>query len=376
MARLRQRIEDRLAESLYNELASRPEARSRARLAEAAAFAIAILVHLFTLSLLVLAGWIAYVAWRNPVAWIAILLLPGIAFLMRPRFARLSEDAIVVSRTAAPTLHALVDRMRAEAGAPRIDKIAVSTEFNATAGAYGLRQRRVLVIGLPLWNVLGRQERVDLLGHELGHFVSGDLRRGLVVGTALQSLAVLVDLFQADQEAVIEDGLHPFARATMWIAGLPARLVFIALFLITLRAGQRSEYVADRLGSKLGGSDATVAGFTASLMGPLLMNRMASEVLRSARRDLWEFQREYVRDFPAMERERLLRAAARERARADDTHPPTHLRIKLAEQPELRVPPAVVLGEGEADAIERELKPYYDKLGARLRDELLPEDYR
>ncbi|GAB3411365.1 hypothetical protein [Flindersiella endophytica] len=142
-----------------------------------------------------------------------------------------------------------------------------------------------------------------------------------------------------------------------------------------MRAGQRAEYVADRLGSKLGGSDATASSFAMALAAPLVMNRLSTEALRSSRRDLWEVQREYVREFPAVERERLLRAAKR-RARADATHPPTHLRIKLAEHPELRVPPAVVLGEGEADAIERELKPYYDKLGMRLRDELLPADLR
>lgn len=376
VARLRQRIEDQLAESLFNDLAKRGDDGPRARLAEVAAFAIAIVIHLYTLGLLVFAGWLAYVGWRNPLAWVAVLILLGIVFLMRPRFGRLEEDEKIVSRKSAPTLHALVDRMRAEAGSAPIDLIAVDTHFNAMAGAIGLRRRRVLVIGLPLWNVLDRQERVAVLGHELGHLVLGDLRRGLVVGTALRAVAVLVELFQGDRDAVVDDGLHPIVRGLMWIVGLPARLVFTALFLLTLRAGQRSEYLADRLGSKLGGSDATASSFASMLTGPLLMNRLATEVLRSSRRDLWEVQREYFRDFPAQERERLLRAAAKERARADETHPPTHLRIKLAERPELRVPPAIVLDPAEAEAIERELKPYYDVLGRRLRDELLPVDLR
>ncbi|GAB3411370.1 M48 family metallopeptidase [Flindersiella endophytica] len=149
VARFRQRIEDRLAESLYNGLAGGPDVRTGGRLTEMSAFAIAVVVHLFTVSLLVLAGWIASMAWRNPIAWVAILLLPAIALLMRPRFGRLDDDTVLISRKSAPTLHALVDRMRAEVGAPRLAAIGIDTDFNARATAVGLRRRKVLVIGLP-----------------------------------------------------------------------------------------------------------------------------------------------------------------------------------------------------------------------------------
>ena len=39
-------------------------------------------------------------------------------------------------------------------------------------------------------------ERVALLGHELGHFVNGDPRRGLLTQPALTMLASAADLFR------------------------------------------------------------------------------------------------------------------------------------------------------------------------------------
>jgi hypothetical protein len=56
----------------------------------------------------------------------------------------------------------------------------------------GLRRRRVVHIGIPLWFTLEPQPRVAVLGHEVGHFVNGDLRRSLLVGSSIDTLIELV----------------------------------------------------------------------------------------------------------------------------------------------------------------------------------------
>jgi Zn-dependent protease with chaperone function len=382
LVRLRRRIEDELAERLYAELASRSMDRPGWDLAAVTSVVIAVLVHLFTLGLVGLAGWLVVVAYDNVLAWVAIVLLVGIAFLMRPKFFRLDKPAVSVTREQTPRLYALVDEVSQALGGPTIQRIVLDTSYNAAVTAIGPLRRRLLIIGLPMWNVLDRQERVALLGHEIGHFVNSDPRRSLVVGSAVESLAALDELFSGEARPLIpgdDDFLttsYTKAMAVLRMLVVPARAVAVALVLTTMQARQRAEYLADQLASKAGGTAANVSGLDAELLGALSMRQLAVDVRKARTPNLWKAQRAYVREFPALERERLRRAAAVRRSRVDESHPPTHLRIKLAEVPQRYSPAAVVLSQGEADAIERELQPCYDQLEKELRGELLRAMYQ
>lgn len=88
------------------------------------------------------------------------------------------------------TVLALLDRVAAEIGVEPVDAVVVSGEFNAAYGTVGPR-RRVLHLGLPLWESLTAQQKVALLGHEFAHGANGDSRHGVVVGTSLATLARL-----------------------------------------------------------------------------------------------------------------------------------------------------------------------------------------
>ncbi|GAA5003812.1 hypothetical protein [Actinopolymorpha pittospori] len=52
--------------------------------------------------------------------------------------------------------------MTVELRGPRLDRIVLDGAFNASARRVGLRRRPVLTLGVPLWNILDPQERVDL----------------------------------------------------------------------------------------------------------------------------------------------------------------------------------------------------------------------
>lgn len=74
-------------------------------------------------------------------------------------------------------------------------QVLLGAEWNASAATVGLRRTRVLMIGLPLFLCLRPQERVALLGHEMGHFADGDLRTSLLTRPALETFGILADLF-------------------------------------------------------------------------------------------------------------------------------------------------------------------------------------
>ncbi len=98
---------------------------------------------------------------------------------------------IVLKRRHHPELFAVIDELCLVAEAPKIDKVLIGGEFNASAfetpelGPFGDWQRHV-VIGMPLALMATRDEFAACLAHEIGHlrgghgkFVHGVHRRGM-----------------------------------------------------------------------------------------------------------------------------------------------------------------------------------------------------
>src|SRR2546423_2523593 len=167
--------------------------RGRRHPADLAVTAAAILIYGGVAACLVVGVWL--VTWRFPsLALVPGLLLVLIAVELRPRFGRLPRNVAVLRRDETPEIHALVERVAKAVGAPPPQVICVDDQFNAMAGVYGLRRRRVLVLGMPLWQSMAPQQRVALLGHELGHFVNGDPRRGLGLQPVYRNLSTVVAL--------------------------------------------------------------------------------------------------------------------------------------------------------------------------------------
>jgi Zn-dependent protease with chaperone function len=122
-------------------------------------------------------------------------------------------------------LYGIADEVARSVGAPAVDEIRVGDTFNASFSLVGWRRKRVMCLGLPLFSILTPQERVALIGHELGHCVNGDITRTLVVDTAINTL---VDWYGI---------LHPgsiWARAgrlSGWegLATIPTNLIMMGL---------------------------------------------------------------------------------------------------------------------------------------------------
>lgn len=135
--------------------------------------------------LLLLAAAPLAIAWRVIVQGVrfepqlAIVLLiagAGIAALVRALWVRFDVPAgRLLAPDEAPQLQAEVERLRAATGAPPLAGIVIDTRLNAAAASLprllGLAgHRHYLVLGLPLLQVLDRDEAAAVIAHEFGHF--------------------------------------------------------------------------------------------------------------------------------------------------------------------------------------------------------------
>ncbi|MFC5922410.1 M48 family metallopeptidase [Micromonospora vulcania] len=298
-----------------------------------------------------------------------LAILPGIAMVglaiaLRPRFGRLDPDLEVLSRDRAPELFALIDEVAVAIGAPAPDVVGVDGDgdINAYAGAVGLRRRKVLGLGLPLWGSLTAGERVALLGHELGHFVNGDPRRGLLTQPAFTMLGSAADLFRP-VSTVVGGGLvemigDALGRAFQWVA---SRLLFVAHLLlvsVALRDGQRAEYLADELSARVAGTKAAT-----DLLDALLDSDSMELVVRRESRaghgpDRWRSALSQSRSASADRLPLLRQLSVRDATSLFASHPPAGLRDRMLTGRGW-LDPTVVLTPARMERIDDELTREY-----------------
>lgn len=360
----------RMVEALYAEVSDAEVLRPGWDLARFGSYALALGVHAFSLATVVATVALAML-FPRPLSFLAII-LAIVAFAIRPRFGRLTDDEYILSRSDAPRLHGLCDRIADELHAKPVDAIVIAPAFNAAYTTIGVRRRRVLILGLPLWNALSPQQRVALIAHELAHGVNGDARHGLVVGSALAALAELHNLMRPDapgSPTELEGLPGVLLRFLQWIVRSVAGVVFAAQLAMMLRASQRAEYLADELSAQVASTEAM-----ATALDKINTTRSAFDYAArtSAARtyagggSLWENQRRALAELPELELERRRRVAARQSLRVDDSHPPTHLRIAFVRARSDHAA-TVTLDSADAQAIEAELAPAYESMATEIR---------
>lgn len=337
------------------------------------AYAIAVAVHAVTLALIAVAVWCIVRGWGGLGVLLGIVFLI-LAWTLRPRLARPPEEGHTFRREDAPALHSLIDEVAEVAGTRGVDVIVVDTDINASVMACGLRGQRVLTLGLPLWEMLRPQQRVALLGHELGHYSNGDTRRGFIIATAYRSLLTWRYFLAPTADPA------PAEIAVNLVYLVPRSLirgVLLILDRLTSSVARRGEYVADSFASRAGSTDAAV-----ELMDRLLIAESVATTLRreankprGGRRDpgqaeegaerLWEILAGDVESIPEREYERRRRVGAAREHRVDSSHPPTYLRReRLLACPS--APAAVVMSDDHERRISDELAVVRRRLAEEL----------
>ncbi|MFJ9820845.1 M48 family metallopeptidase [Streptomyces sp. NPDC101151] len=257
-----------------------PESRALVRCATVAAYAVAALVHLVTAGLFIGSLLLIVLGLRTVIQPMVGLVMLGVALSLRPRPGRLDAELPTLRHADAPVLFDLLDRMADAAGVRRIDAIQLGPEFSVTVTRYGVRRKRCLVLGLPLWAAQPTQMPIAAVASALGHLSGHDLRGNAVIGTALECLdAAAPRTIRARDNAYITpslsahswraddvaEGAARFNARTrkgewlLWIPRAVAAATARLLLWLTLPATRRAEFAADDLAARLASTEAVIA---------------------------------------------------------------------------------------------------------------------
>ncbi len=123
--------------------------------------------------------------------------------------------------------------------------------LNAYFGGFGKAKRVVLFD--TLIEKLTTKELLSVLGHELGHFVHGDLYKNIgLVGVMLLSLFAIFG--NLPESLYMEMGLSPEPYVVMILLLLCMPLLGFVMMPIMGVLSRHNEYEADKMGSELGGA--------------------------------------------------------------------------------------------------------------------------
>jgi len=123
--------------------------------------------------------------------------------------------------------------------------------LNAYFGGFGKAKRVVLFD--TLIEKLTTKELLSVLGHELGHFVHGDIYKNIVlVGVMLLSLFAIFG--NLPESLYMEMGLSPEPYVLMILLLLCMPLLGFVMMPIMGVLSRHNEYEADKMGSELGGA--------------------------------------------------------------------------------------------------------------------------
>lgn len=368
------RLNRRMSESLFTQMAKTPRSSPRVSLSTVLAFGIAGVVHLVSVTFLLVGVYLLLAGWPSIISIIISVFLMLLAWGARPRFPK--EPKNLVPRGQCPRLYELLDQITDELGGKQIHGLVVEPQFNATFFNAGWRRKPIISLGLPLLSILGHQEKVALLAHELAHEVNGDPLRRWLIGSAVNTIAfwstvILPNEIWRSQVGSLLDLLVsvlmiPANIALLGLSKLLELLAYGLLFLV-FRESQRAEYTADYLASTISGTKAAVNALSKLLLSQCITVPIQRHALTGSKESIFEKINEYLATVPERELERIKRVNTLEGARIDVTHPPTVHRIEYLSKHEIR-DPKIVLSESNAENIQLELQYFEAQVQKKLTD--------
>ncbi len=332
-------------------------------------------VYLFVGTLAVGGIWLELITFPNPFAMLPVAAMIGAAWYARPRPD--SPEPPLLDRADHPVLHELADTLADQVGSARLDGIALTTDYDAWIGRYGWRQRRVITLGVPLLAVLGSQERAALLAHEIAHERRGDRWRALLVGTAGNALAALMELLEPEQMAMVvgERRYQRPSTLSRTVANLGMALIcalvkpFVLLFgMLEARHVRRIEAEADRVSVEVAGAPAVRSALIKSRASHTL-STLAASAAADGDPDVIGRLRRRSTETPGREWLRIERVMAMDRPAL--YAPPSGVAELLGERP-----PRVVVTDAQAFELERELLPHEQAVSRELLERHRASIYR
>jgi Zn-dependent protease with chaperone function len=369
------KLGNRLGQRLFADVSAATSLEPKTTTARLLAYVVAGAVHALTLGFATLGIWLVIAGWPDWLAVVVGALCLVVAWLVRPRPANLRGR--VESRTDFPTLYDLMDRVAAALGAKPVRFLQVTSEFNAGFTRVGWRLRPAIQLGTPQLVSLDPQERVALIGHELGHSVNGNPAFVFFIGSAVHSLASWYSVLYPvpPRRATRRPGIAFFGRLAhviayplaLAVAQLP-RLVAVGLIHLIWQDGQRAEYLADELAAKAGGTAAAVGMLQKSALSMSYHDIVQSASL-NRRTGIFDEMRARTAAMSEGGWGEVPSLRGEEGGfRLDATHPPTGYRIRLLRS-RIALRPEVLVSASDSVRIDAELA----KVEQRIEREILDQ---
>ncbi|MZF55272.1 hypothetical protein GTX53_15750 [Streptomyces sp. SID5594] len=257
----------------------RPESAVSDRFATAAAYAVAGAVHLLTAGLFIGSLMMIVLRFDTFIQPLLGMIPLGLALSLRPRLGRLDLDLPVLREADAPALFALLHRTADSAGVRRVDTVQLTAEFDMRVTSYGVRRRRCLVLGLPLWSAYSPQQRIAAVTQAFGEGGPRNLRSGLFVGSALRSVTAGAHTLRPSDAAAATPSVDAHSRHAgeiaaasrrfnarsrrsewgLWIPRVTAAATSRLLLRCTRPAVRRAQFEADDAAARTTSSSAALA---------------------------------------------------------------------------------------------------------------------
>jgi Zn-dependent protease with chaperone function len=364
------RIGNKLGEGLYNNIAKKKNLNPKLTVAKILAFLVSLLIHLISIINIFMVFYLLIQFGINITTIILSLFFFSLAYLTLPRFQKIPKNA--VKREQFPTLYKLVDDVAKAYGCKSIDALVIDNSFNAAYSKVGLKRKKVLYIGLPLFCILNSEEKIAIIGHELAHGINGDITRRLITTTALNTLVKWYEMTKPEYILGEEEGymkiiMLPVNLLLFCISRLILLVAFLLVFLV-YNDSQRAEYLADYLSSTISGTDGMKG-----ILNKLHYDHayfIALQRTALGAKDT-NFFTEIIREVlttPNKEIERIKRIERMEGSRLDATHPPTIYRLNFIDSLG-DLSPTVFLSETESQRIDKEINSLAESLNDKLIDE-------
>ena len=342
-----------------------------------AGWAAGVLSLLILLSPLPLAGlgiWLIAVEFPNiGLIFLGTLCLAS-AWFLRPR--RQKPPIRTYGRADLPRFFEMLDRVAAELDAPKVDRVEISTEFDAWTYRSGRQREVVLSIGALLWLSLPPRGRLAVVAHELAHHVNGDPARYDLHGGALKAVQGWIFLLEPGEfedehgnRAYNAGFVEMIVNFFLWILVGAVSSVGWCLTRLIYFDNQRAEYLSDALSADIAGAEAVQDVLATFTMAPLIEEEARGAHV-SGKVDGTAFLERFakrIREAPEEMRAKYLAEAEEAKLTVDSTHPPTALRRAFVGLFAGR-PVSALAEEIDMEAIDAELAGVIEAAGQRFAD--------
>jgi heat shock protein HtpX len=254
------------------------------------------------------------------------IFLAGLTFILAPRIYRFREP--LLDREQYPAIYQVIDEITTYLGASPIDGIAVEERFTAAYTISGVRRRKLVVVGLPLFAALTPREKLAVLSHEIGHHANRDITRSSYLGGVQRALGRLyVSLYPKTDHSNV---LAFLAFLLEWLRKGLAYIVLLLWYVMGFavwKESQKAEYGADYAAASTAGASAASSALKKMCYAPTYYYALDSVAQYRYTDNIFEDFRSRADRVPGREVERIRIVTEMMENSVEAGHPPIRYRL-------------------------------------------------